>query len=230
MGVACSPDIFQAKMSELMETLESVQTYIYDLLCITKGSLDEHFAKLRRVLIRLRDAGLKVNVHTSFLCAVETEYLGYVLSRDGKKPQQKKVQAILTLTPPQNVKQLRRFLGMVQYYRDIWARRSEMLATLIDLVGECRHTKTTWANKTKKRLWHWDVAHQDAFNNIKATITHDSTLAYPDYSQGFEIYTDSSKLQLGAVITQNNSPLAFFIRKLSAPQENIARPNKSYCP
>jgi cleavage and polyadenylation specificity factor subunit 1 len=62
---------------------------------------------------------LKVNACKSFFCAEETEYLGYVLSSDGIKPQQKKVQAILALTPPQTVKQLRRFLGMVQYYRDI---------------------------------------------------------------------------------------------------------------
>ena len=97
----------------------------------------------------MRDVGLKVNACKSFLCAAETEYLGYVLSRDGIKPQQKKVQAILALTPPQNVKQLRRFLGMVQYYRDTWARRSEMLAPLTDLVGECRHTKTTRAIKQR---------------------------------------------------------------------------------
>jgi hypothetical protein len=82
---------------------------------------------------------------------------------------------------------------MVQYYRNIWARQSEMLAPLTDLVGECRRTKTTWANKTK-RPWHWDVVHQEAFDNKKATITRDVTLAYPYYSQGFEIYMDSSKL------------------------------------
>jgi hypothetical protein len=57
MGVACSPDIFQAKMSELMGTLEIVPTYIDDLLCITKGSLDDHLSKLERVFfIRLHDA------------------------------------------------------------------------------------------------------------------------------------------------------------------------------
>jgi hypothetical protein len=121
---------------------------------------------------------------------VETEYLGYVLSRDGIKPQPKKVQAILALTPPQNVKQLHRFLGMVQYYRDIWARRSEILAPLTNLVGECGHTKVTRANKTKKKPWHWDNIHQQAFDTVKATIAHDVTLAYPDYSQGFEIYTE----------------------------------------
>ena len=61
MGVACSPDIFQAKMSELMRTLEFVRTYINDLLCITKGSLEDHLNKLKRVFIRLRDVRLKVN-------------------------------------------------------------------------------------------------------------------------------------------------------------------------
>jgi hypothetical protein len=152
MGVACSPDIFQARMSELMATLEFVRTYLDDILCISKGSLEDHLNKLRRVLIRLRDAGLTVNARKSSFCALETEYLGYVLSRDGIKPQPKKVQAILALTPPQNVKQLRRFLGMVQYYRDIWARRSEMLTPLTNLVGECGHTKATRANKTKKSL------------------------------------------------------------------------------
>ncbi len=152
MGIAGSPDIFQAKMSELMASLEFVRTYLDDLLCISKGSLEDHLNKLRRVLIRLRDAGLTVNARKSSFCAVETEYLGYVLSRDGIKPQPKKVQAILALTPPQDVKQLRRFLGMVQYYKDIWARCSEILAPLTNLVGECGHTKVTRANTTKKRL------------------------------------------------------------------------------
>ena len=95
---------------------------------------------------------MTVNAHKLSFCVVETEYLGYILSRDGIKPQPKKLQAILALAPPQNVKQLRSFLGMVQYYRDIWARRSEILAPLTTLVGECGHTKVTRANKTKKAM------------------------------------------------------------------------------
>jgi hypothetical protein len=66
MGVATSPNIFQAKMSQsqLMSTLEFVRAYIDDLLCITKGSLEDHLAKLGLVLTRLQDAGLKVNAGT----------------------------------------------------------------------------------------------------------------------------------------------------------------------
>ena len=69
--------------------------------------------------------------------------MGYILTRDGIKPQSNKVQAMLALAPPRNVKELHRFLGMVQYYRDLWARRSKILAPLISLVGECGQTKVT---------------------------------------------------------------------------------------
>ena len=106
MGVAGSPDIFQSKMSELMAALEFVRTYLDDLLCITKASLEDHLEKLRVVLTRLQDAGLKINADKSKFCAHETEYLGYVLTRDGIKPQMNKVQAILALKPPTNVKEL----------------------------------------------------------------------------------------------------------------------------
>ncbi len=86
-----------------------------------------------------------------------------------------------------------------------------MLVRLTNLVGECGNTKVTNAKKTKKVPWHWDKVHQQAFDNVMATIARDVTLAYPDYTQGFKIYTDSSRLQLGAVITQNNRSLAFSV-------------------
>ena len=65
---------------------------------------------------------MKVNAAKRSFCGKEREYLGYVLTREGIKPPPKKIEAILMLTPPKNVKQLCRFLGMVQYYRDLWAR------------------------------------------------------------------------------------------------------------
>jgi len=116
------------------------------------------------------------------------------------------------------VKELRHFLGMVQYYRDMWVKRSEMLAPLSDLVGECGEMKTTKKNKTKKSPWPWDPIHQEAFDNVKATIAKEVVLAYPDFSKVFEIYIDASTTQLGAVITQDNRPIAFFSRKLSITQ------------
>eukprot|EP00804_Cyclotella_cryptica_P024392 CCRYP_021136-RA/>CCRYP_021136-RA protein AED:0.20 eAED:0.26 QI:0/0/0/0.5/1/1/2/0/340 len=74
----------------------------------------------------------------------------------------------------------------------------------------------------KKKPWKWTEEHQKAFDDVTATITKDVSLAYPDYSKGFEIYTDGSKRQLGAVITQNNRPIAFFSRKLSVCQQKYS--------
>ncbi len=126
---------------------------------------------------------------------------------------------ILTLNPPNNIKELRHFIRMVQYYRDMWARCSEMLAPLTDLVGEYGEMKTTKKNKTKKKPWRWDPIHQQAFNNVKAAIPKKTVLAYPYFSKPFEIYMDASATQFGAVITQDNRPIAFFSRKLSKMQK-----------
>jgi hypothetical protein len=132
------------------------------------------------------------------------------------------VQAIVAIEPPKGVKQLQHFLGMVQYYRDLWERRSNMLAPLTSLVGECSQTKVTKAKGTKKVPWRWDKVHQRAFDHVKATIAKVVVLAYPDFSKVFEIYTDSSSKQLRAVITQDNRPIAFFSWKLSDTQHKYS--------
>ncbi len=119
---------------------------------------------------------------------------------------------------PTGVRQLRYFFGMVQFYRDLWARWSKKLAPLTSLVGECGQTKTSKAKGTKKVPWHQDEVHQRAFDYVKATIAKDVVLAYPDFPKVFEIYTDASSKQLGAVITQDNMPIVFFSRKLSNTQ------------
>jgi hypothetical protein len=89
MGSAGSSDIAQAKIPKLIVTLEFMRTYVDNLLCITKACLDNHLDHLRLVLTRLQEVGLKINAPTSKLCATETECLGYILSRTGRKPQPK---------------------------------------------------------------------------------------------------------------------------------------------
>ena len=121
--------------------------------------------------------------------------MGYVLSRDGIKPQSEKVSAILALREPQNVKEMRMFLGMSQYYRDVWTRRSHMITPLTDLVGETGETKVTRAAGTKIKKWYWTQVHQDEFELVNHTLAEEVTLAYPDYGEVFQIYTDASQRQ-----------------------------------
>ncbi len=75
-----------------------------------------------------------------------------------------------------------------------------MLTPLTDLVGECGEMNTTKMNKTKIKPWQWDPIHQQAFDNVKAAIARETVLAYPEFLKPFEIYTDASSTQLGAMI------------------------------
>ena len=206
MGLCNSPDIFQEKMSELMQGLEFARAYLDDLLIIsTEVGFDGHLDKLELVLNRLSEAGLKINAVKSFFARTNLEYLGYNISREGIRPSQNKVQAILQIQPPKTRKQLRRFIGMVNYYRDMWPQRSHFLAPLSTLTSV-------------KVKWKWTEEHQIAFEQMKALIAKETLLTYPDFSKEFEIHTDASKLQLGACISQGGKPVAFYSRKLQPAQ------------
>ena len=205
MGLCNSPDIFQEKMSELFMDLEYVRAYIDDLLVLTNGDWDDHLEKLDEVLTRLERAGLKVNARKSFFGRHELEYLGYWITRTGVQPMPKKVDAILDIAPPKTKRELRSFIGMVNYYRDMWIRRSELLAPLSALCS-------------KNAKWQWTDVEQTAFEKIKRVISKETLLAYPDFNDTFEIHTDASDYQLGAVISQKGRPIAFYSRKLQDAQ------------
>lgn len=205
MGLCNSPDIFQEKMSHLMEDFEFVRAYIDDLLILTKTDWHDHLVCLDKVLNRLQQAGLKVNANKSFFGRDQLEYLGYWISRHGVQPLPQKVAAIHNLKPPKTKKQLRSFIGMINYYRDMWLRRSHLLQPLTALTS-------------KLVPWKWTAVEQKAFDTIKTVISRETLLHFPDFNQPFDIHTDASHTQLGAVISQNSKPIAFYSRKLSAAQ------------
>jgi hypothetical protein len=182
MGLLVSPNIFQEKMSELMAGLDFACTYLDDLLIIsTEKGFDKHLEKLEKVLTRLSEAGLKINAVKSFFGRTNLEYLGYNISREGMRPSQKKVGAIPQIKPPTTRKQLRHFIGMVNYYRDMWPLRSHLLAPLSSL--------------TSSRVkWKWTTEHQKSFDKMKALIAKETLPTFPDFSKEFEIHTDASKI------------------------------------
>jgi len=205
MGLCNAPDIFQEKMANLMQDHEFVRTYIDDVLVLSNGTYEDHLQKVELVLARLQEVGLKINIHKSHFCGQECEYLGYWITRNGIKPLSKKVEAIHNIAVPTTKKQLRRFIGMVNFYRDMWKGRSDLLAPLSALTS-------------KKAPWKWIETHQAAFDAMKKAIARETILAYPDFDKPFHIHTDASKVQLGAVISQDDKPIAFYSRKLSDTQ------------
>jgi hypothetical protein len=206
MGLACSLDIYQEKMSELFIDMTFIIVYQDDILVLTSGSFDDHLRQqLSNVFKQLQHNNLQVNAKKSSFCALETEYLGFILTREGIKPQQQNVNAILQVAPPRNVKQVRSFVGMLNHYKAMIPHRSHPLALLTAL--------------TKKNIkFEWTKEHQQAFDSLKNSLAREVVLAYPDFSVPFEIYTDALKYQIGSVITQKDKPLAFYSRKLTDTQ------------
>jgi RNase H-like domain found in reverse transcriptase len=97
----------------------------------------------------------------------------------------------------------------------MWPVRSHLLAPLSSLTSA-------------KVKWKWTTEHQEAFEKMKLLIAKETISTFPDFSQEFEIHTDASKLQLGACISQNGKPVAFYSRKLQLAQQDI-QPLKENC-
>ena len=128
-------------------------------------------------------------------------------------PIPKKVEAIQALAVPKTRKQLRQFIGMIRFSRDMWQKRSELLAPLTALTS--KNVKYDWKDK-----------HQRCFKAIKRVIGRELLLGYPDFNAPFEIHNDASKLQLGAVISQKGKPIAFYSRKMNSAQNNYTTTEK----
>ena len=107
-----------------------VCAYIDDVLVITKINFEDHLKALYSVLQRLAEAGLKLNAEKSFFGRTETEYLGFWVINNGIIPLSYKVESIKTIDVPTKVHDVRRFVGLVNYYRDMWRKRAHTLAPI----------------------------------------------------------------------------------------------------
>ena len=217
MGISQAPDIAQEMMEKTLKAIEDLEVYIDDIGIFSKD-WTSHIQVLDQVCKRLEDKGFSVNPLKCEWGVKESDFLGHWLTPTGVKPLRKKIQGILDMKAPEDLKQLRSFLGMVTYYRDMWPRRSHVLAPLTELLG------------TKD--YKWESKHEDAFKQMKALMARDTLLTYPDHNKVFRIETDASDYQLGGRIFQiHKDPktgkefeqdVAFYTRKLNSAQKNYS--------
>jgi hypothetical protein len=208
MGFTNSPSWAQAVLEEIFDdVLQEIECFIDDI-GIFDTDWTRHLTMIDLVLTQLEEHGFTVNPQTCEWAVAETDWLGYWMTPKGLKPWQKKIEPILALAPPKTVKQLRSFIGMINFYRDMWRHRAHILTPLTALT---KVPKTQFAQ-------HWTAECDRAFAEVKAMICHEVLLTYPDPNIFYDIKTDASDKQPRAVIYQANKPITFFSRKLTSAQ------------
>ena len=195
-------------METILSDMDDVEVYI-DNIGIFSNDWESHVTTINKVCRRLQEKNFVINPLKCEWAVQETDWLGYWLTPIGLKPWQKKVQPILDLQAPKNVKELRSFIGAINFYCNMYQWRSHVLAPLTALTKTPKGQKLPWSDIEEK-----------AFQEAKAMIARDTLMRYPDHNKPFHIFADASDFQLGAAIFQDGHPVAFYSRKLNSAQRN----------
>ncbi len=207
-GLSNAPACFQRLMQSVLSGLqgESCAVYLDDIIIYSK-TFSDHLHDIEQVFLRLEQHGLKLKLKKCHFGATEVPYLGHLVSRNGLKPDPKKVDAVKRYPAPKNPKEVRQFLGLTSYYR----RFIKSYA--------CIAEPLYWLTK-KAAKFLWTESCQSAFKALVDKIVSAPILIFPDFSKPFLLQTDASGIGIGAVLSQSGQdglehPVAFASRTLT---------------
>lgn len=162
-GLANAPAIFQKSMETLLVGLEGVSCWLDDI-CITGPDTETHVSRLSEVLRRLSEAGLRLQKDKCEFFKDSVTYLGYCISKNGLQTSSEKVKAILNSPEPSNVTEVRRFIGVVNYYRNFIPNASSIMSPLHDLL------------RTDSK-WEWGERQRQAVRAVRRELASERVLA-----------------------------------------------------
>ena len=216
-GVSAAPAIFQRTMECILRDIPHVCVYLDDIL-ITGVDDVEHNGNLARVLDRLSNAGLRLNAGKCAFKKEAVNYLGYRIDANGLHPLEDKVKALVSAPAPQNVMELKSFLGMVQYYQKFLPNLATTLAPLHRLLQ-------------KDVPWAWTKKEDDAFQKAKSHLSSCRVLAHYDPKILLTLACDASPYGVGAVLSHimpdgSEKPVAYASRSLATAKKNYSQLDK----
>lgn len=215
MGLKNSPSTFQRVMDNVLRDLQNVICLVYlDDIIVFSVSLQEHMVNLERVFQRLRESNFKIQMDKSEFLKLETAYLGHIISKDGIKPNPDKIVAIQKFPIPKTTTEIKRFLGLLGYYRKF-------------IPDFARITKPmTQCLKKGSKINSNDPSYINCFEKCKTLLTNDPILQYPDFNKEFILTTDASNLAIGAVLSQgqigSDKPISYASRTLNSSEINYS--------
>lgn len=217
-GIKPASEIYQRKQNEIVEGLDGVHVMADDILIVGRGDTDEeairdHNQNLEQLLIRLRSSNLKLNREKVKLCLPEVKYYGHVLTKNGVKPDEEKVSAIVNMPAPEDKAGVLRFLGMITYLSKFIPKLSAVSEPLRKLTHVSSEFK-------------WDAIHEATFVELKELVSKITLLSYFVVEKPIVIQTDASSFGMGCVIMQDGKPVSCASRVLTNTQKNYAQIEK----
>ena len=201
---------FQRLMDQIFGDIPHTFVYIDDIL-VASETEEEHLHDLKVVLDLLRENGLVTNRKKCILGRSSIEFLGYQVDENGISPLPERVDAIRQIKRPTTVKELQRFLGMVNYYRKFIPRAAHHLHHLFD------------ALKGKPKELVWDEGCTLSFEATKEALARATLLHHPRTDALLALTTDASQYAVGGVLEQWGprgwEPLSFYSSKLNNSQQ-----------
>jgi hypothetical protein len=214
-GLHNSAQCLARLMDKVIPSSLEPQVFKYlDDLIISSSDFESHCKMIEEVARLLKAANLSINLEKSKFCRKKLNYLGYTVGQDGVEVTAHKVKAVLNLAPPNNIKEVRRVIGMANWYKRFIPDYSNLMSPITDLL------------KGKKKKIEWTSAANQAFINLKTALVQAPVLATVRYDLDFKLYCDASDVACGATLTQNfeegERPVAYFSTKLSACQQKYS--------
>ncbi|UYV66132.1 K02A2.6-like, partial [Cordylochernes scorpioides] len=215
-GLANAPSYFQSVMDRVLSGIGGVICYIDDVLIAT-ASIEEHLALLKTIFARLAKYNIKLKKEKCLFLQKEIEYLGHLVTEEGIRPLDHKVQAIQKAKTPTNISELRSFLGLVNFYGKFIPNLPELLKPFHELLH-------------KKRPWVWTKECGEAIDKCKNSITSERVLVPYDATLPLCLATDASQIGVGAVLSHiiegQERPIMFASRTLSVAEQNYSQIEK----